>query len=708
MPELNVIKQSLDTIADNPNHPKAGAVMEKLGLDVTAVNAWKAIKDNPQHPKAAEVKNKIFDRIANTLPADPVKGRFEVGPLSFNERFDIKNLLDRDPIAAQKFLETRVDEQGNRKYVARVRDGKLEVRKPDQPVFQDIEFEGMDIIDPFDIAFDIGKSLFEGAAATAGLIAGAPLGPAASGAAAVTAGTAAGAFTEGLKQSIAKGMGLREDYDPGRITQEALISGAGSIIGPAGKRLAQATGGLIKRTAPKMVADAQAIKEAGKRLGIKPMLRQLYDSDTVRLLEENLEKTLGTIPGAGIRRQAKKNIEKLDEIADAMIGSAKNVDIVDVGESAKDSIKKSLAKRLEPIEEIYNNVQGFLKGVDDYIDVDYMKKNADELIGKHKFSDSAATAVNKFKNKIDQVDTLADLKEFRTTIFNDIKEAQAKKNFAEVRALSDVYQVLTKARSRSLDAMIDNAPQKGSELAQAAKIALQKADKQFAELNNQVKAAIVERGKKAMGSAKQIVDGFDEILEKDFVRKMLNVNDPKRIKLFKQEFPEAFEILREGKIAEISKASLNAKTNSLRINTIMNRIEKMPRASKELIFGEDAIRKVKDLQTLFKVMPPPINPSGTSHNLMSPTGFTKALISNFSALSDRARLSILTNQASLGNFIEGTANLIGDTGAVAIARSIIRNEIPTEAQERSFGIPQFEQLNIDKLQQQYNFGVPSK
>lgn len=708
MPDLQIIKGSLDAIADNPNHSKAQAVMEKLGLDQTAVNAWKTVKDNPDHPKAAEVKNKIFDKIANTLPADPVKGRFEVGPLSFNERFDIKNLLDRDPIAAQKFLETRTDDKGNRKYIARVKDGKLEVRKPGEPTFKDIEFDGMDIIDPFDIVFDIAKGAFEGAAASAAGLAAAPLGPVAMGSAMMTAGTLAGSATESLKQGIAVGTGLREEFDPGRIAQEGIISGASSLIGPAAQRGAKIAGKYIAETAPKLVPNAQQIREAGKRLGIKPMLRQLYDNDTVHLLEENLQKVKGTLPGAFIRRQAKQNVEKLDDIADAMIGSAKNVDIVDVGENAKNLIKRTLTKRLEPIEKIYNNVQDFLKGVDDYIDFDFLNKRADELIGANKFDDAAVAAVNKFKGKIGSIDNLADLKEYRSTIFRNIKEAQAKKNFAEVRALSDIYEVLTKARSKSLDAMIDNAPQRGSELAQAAKVALAKADKEYAILNQEVRKALLERGKKSIQSAKQIVDGFDELLEKDFVRKMLNVNDPKRLIQFKKEFPIAFEILREGKIAEIAKAAMNNKKNVLRIGTIMDRIEKMPRASKKLIFGEDAIQKVKDLQILFKTMPPPLNPSQTSHNLMSPVGWYKAVISNFSALGSRARLSVLTNQEALGKFLEKAAETIGDTGAIAISRSIIRNEIPTEAQQRSFGIRNFAPVDLNKLEKEFNFGVPSK
>lgn len=695
MPTIKQIESAMDEMAQTPNDPKNKLVLDKLGLPNVAVNAWADSKDNPDDPKSVAVKNKIFDRITSTLPVST-----EPGGTDLIDRFKVKNLIDRDPILQQKYLEKKG-------YITKHTPEGLLVRRPDELQFSQFDPEGIDRFDLLDVAVDIGQALAEGAAtvggASLGFLGGGVPGAIAGGMAA--AGATAGVIETG-KQAIAQGMDMREEFDPSRIGQDVLIGAGSAVLGPVAGKALKGTGRLISKTAPKMVDEAAEIIKAGKKLGIKPALRQLYDNDTIRLLEENLTKRLGTVGGSMIRKTAKKTQKQLDDIAEAMIGKSKNIDLVDVGENAKNNIKKMTKWWLTPIEATYDRVTDFLKSADEYVDYDYMNKGIARIAEDHKFNKGAKSTIKFFKDSIDEVKNLDQLKQLRTNVGDAIREAKAKRNFGAVRALSDIYDMATKARSRSLDMMIDNADDVDSALAQAAKSALKKADKDYATVNSMLKQALTRRHKKAVQSVKSMVDGFDELTDIDFYRKMLNTNDPKQIKELKIQFPETFQILREGKIAEIAKAATFAKKNTLRIGTIMDRIEKMPKASKELIFGDDVIGKVKDLQTLFRTLPPPLNPSGTSHNLMSPTGWGKILISNFASLADSARLKILTNQNALGQFLENAAETIGDAGAVAIAQGIIRNEIPTKAEHdfnMSFGVP-----NVFEQPKRMNFGIPNQ
>lgn len=697
MPDIKTIEKTLNYIATNPNDPIAKQAQEKMKIGDDAIKSWRYTMDNPDDPIRPKVRNKVFDRVAFGLPEkeQTFGDRFSAGPLGFNDRTVIKNLLDRDPILQQKALE----KQG---YITRVKDGEVQVKKPGEPQFQKIEFDGIDVFDATDVITDVMAGGLSGITATLGGILGAPAGPAGVGAGIVAGGGVGAGIAETVKQGIAKDLGLRDEFDVSRIGQETVIGGLASVAAPVASKLVSGSGKLIQKAGPKLRENVAQVREAAKRLGIKPALRQIYDDDTVRLLEENLEKNLGTLPGVFTRSRAKATVGKLDEIADAMIGRAKNLDLVDVGQEAKTRIQQSVKRRLAPVEAIYKKVEGFLKGADEFIDEDYLAGQVDAIADKYRFDPGSESTLNFFKRKVGEINNLSDLKTFRTNIGKAIQDAKASNDIAKIRALGDLYDAATTTRSRSLNLMIDNSDDATSMLAQAAKDALKQADEQYRNINKAVSEALLKRGQVAKQSAKAIAENLENITEMKLAKTLLDTNDPKKLQKFKEVFPDAFEVLREGKIAEVAKAATNNKNNTLRIGTIMDRFAKMPRASKELIFGKDVDQTIKDLQVLFESLPPPLNPSGTSHNLLSAKAWGQALISNLSALGQSGRLKVLTNTAELGRFLQNTAEQLGDTKTTAIVNRALREYMPTQAEfltkdnDLNFGIPN----------RNFNFGVP--
>ena len=198
MPSVKDTELILDYIAENPDTEKAQAAKAKMGLSDNAVSAWKTVQLNPSHPKRTEVRNKIFDTVANSLPADQ-SGQ---GGASFKDRFVVQNLIDRDPILQQKYLE----KQG---YQTKHTNEGLLVKKPGDAQYKALDPKGLDWFDAFDIVSDVGEAVVTGLA-TGSKALGALAAPATAGSSllgsSLVSGVATGAY-ETAKQGVANAVG---------------------------------------------------------------------------------------------------------------------------------------------------------------------------------------------------------------------------------------------------------------------------------------------------------------------------------------------------------------------------------------------------------------------------------------------------------------------------------------------------------------------
>jgi len=595
MPDLNQDRQALDWAVSNQHDPRASAVMQKLGVDKTDLQAWQYSAQNADDPRSTQIRNKIFDKVAAVNPAVQQQG------VSFIERFAIKNLISEDTDLQQNYLRKKG-------YETRVVGDNVEVRRPGDQRFQVIDPSGLDLWDVTDIAGDALEAIAAGFATGAKVLGVVGAGP--TGGAALLAGSAlGGAATGGVeaaRQGIGIATGLREKMDPGRVAQA-------TVIGAAAPGVTKAAGGLFKyagskvqglaRTAPK--PEAEAIKKAAEEIGAKATPAQVIDSALVQKMESSLFQSRGKIGGIQLRAQIDKNIKATEETAKSIVKNASAKTGFEVGQEVETKLVSELANKLKPAEAIYQKYETQFARKAYKPDLTSVKNAIDDMKVDFKLNDDALKLISKFEEKLPMLNNLEDVKQFRTLV----RDSYNPLDKANTRITTKLGKDLTEVRSDTLKKLAEQSD--NPEFFKVAKKEIEQADKIYRGSIEEIESAILRPGQKVKFSPKKQVEDFlKKTPEIDRINKILKTNDPKKIEAVKKAFPEAFEVLRQGKIEEIAKrAEVNGAINPKQLAKI---ITKMPPESANLIFGKDAVVKANALKTFLDEVPYKLGPSGTT------------------------------------------------------------------------------------------------
>ena len=676
MPTVKETEQILDYISQNPGSIKSNAAKQKLGISDSAVSSWKAIRENPNHPKAAQVKNKIFDQISTSMPA-----KQEPGGTGFVDRFVVKNLIDRDPDLQEKYLQKKG-------YDTRIVDGELQAKTKDQVQFSAVDPEGFDRFDVFDVFGDALEAVVTGVASGAkaiGLV-GAP----ATGGAALAAGSALGgaatAGFEAAKQGVAQAVGAREDFDVSRITQAgimgATIPGVTKAAGGALKAVGKGLGfGMGK--AVKLKPDATAIKEAAEEIGAKATPGQLFDSPLVQKLESSLQQSAGKLGGIGLRAQTQANQKAAREAGELIVKDASRKTAFEVGQEAEEKILNTLEKRLAPAEEIYKKYEDLFKNTK--FDKKSILNQIESIKNNFKGDEKVLSALKSQKNIVDNIDNISALKSFRSRLgqrARGISEDPVTK-----KALMELYDATTNART---DALLDAASKQGGGVFEAAQREIKIADGLYKEVANDVKEALADRGSRIVGSPRSIAKRFfEKTPEVNRINKILKTNDPKKIAAIEKTFPEAFNVLRAGKIDEIMERSLSKGEISPR--KLTNIINKMPKETQLLVFGKNAIKKADALKTYLDNLPDKLGPSGTPEGLEFFGLFN--ILKQATSFGRQGLMDTLTNSqlgkdifAKVGSSLQAPGTVAGAAFGARQFMPPTKDEFNTPDREFNFGI----------------------
>lgn len=446
-------ESALDWIAANRkvDSEKSAMAMEKLGVDATDIDAWEWSKKNQNDDRSVDVRNKLFTKLSEgRRPTDTTKGFPKV------ERFLIKNLADTGDVKA---IGNYMKDRG---FITRVKGGEVQVRTPDQEAFVSIEPTDIDLFDfsgwakeaAQDVT-DVGRELIEGGvvALTTGAkavssLAG-PLGLGVS--SAVSGATMAGVET--ARQGLGQAVGVREGFKPGQVAQAGLIGAAlPGVAGATGKALEKfgsAFGKVIgKFRAFAKKPDAEAIIKGAETLGARATPGQLFKSPGVQKLEESLVKSgdfqLGGVM-SGLPKQVEINKRVIAKEAENLVKGRSFREGFDVGREVGKEITEQVQLKLEPAEKLYTEVAEQLGDIS--VDTAKLKGALSGLKKDMKFSDEGLSVLKKFEKKLNLVDNAQDLKQFRTSILDELP-ATASKN-AKI-ASNKLYEVATKTRSDAL------------------------------------------------------------------------------------------------------------------------------------------------------------------------------------------------------------------------------------------------------------------
>ena len=703
-------EKALDWAIDNSvfEPQQSSDIINKLGVDQNDIKAWKFSKQNPEDPKSVPIRNKLFTKIADNVPIDTRRGFGAV------DRFRIKNFADDDIKMQNNYLKDRgvitkikVGEQlfnsveevektiaennkasgGKTPLTINTIGAEIIGRRPNESSFAKIEPELA--IDKFDFAdwavemaqdvSDVSRELVEGAAitlSTGSKLIGSIGGPAALGAAAAGSaiGGAIGGLTESARQRIGADLGLAK-LDPDKVSQQALITGGIplglDVFKGVAKTAVKGVGLIPKAFGIKPKEDVEIVKAAAQELGVIPTPSQLFSGDLIKRSEESLVRgDLGKLSGviSGIPKQVEVNKSVLEDVAKELVSSRSLGSEFQSGVTAGKKLTAEVEKKIKPAADIYKTYDTLFKEVKP--DTTKLKALFNDLFEEFRFDDEALAVVKAQSKKLDLIQNLDDLKQFRTST------GKLLRNQRETRASSMIYEAATETRNETL---LNAAKEAGGELAEQASKDIPKADAIYRQAAKAVDRTFLRRGQVSkLSPKKQTSSFFDRTKEINVIKKILDTDDPTKIELIKKEFPESFEFLRQNLIEEIGqKAEVKGVINPARLSKAL---QGLPEESRILIFGRDKEKKIQSLKTYLDSVPDLFNKSGSGHQVE----FNKGILHQ--GMGRYFLLEILAN-SQLGNTLvdraaKGIASPVVKGAAVSGRGLFIPNFKPREEETK--------------------------
>lgn len=434
----------------------------------------------------------------------------------------------------------------------------------------------------------------------------------------------------------------------------ALISfGGGTASKAAGKTLLKAV---------PLKENADEIIKAATKLNTKVTPGQIYDSQLVGKLQAALQQQRGKIGGINLRSTVDDNFKKLRQEASDLVGDVTSRDRAEIGKEAKEAIEAAVAAKIKPSEDVYDMLvsQYGKQGADTDAIFDALDDLAETSIG----SPDALAEVNKWRSQADDLQTIEHIQNYIKNLGRAGRSDNLEKSFV-ARSLA---RAAKKARSSSLR---DVGKEVNADLLMAA------ADKNYAEAAKMVND-VLPRGKSVKEGVRNTLEKYLETQKSDgIVETLLNTRDPEKMAALQRSFPEAFESMRQGKIANIvAKATPGEELNPRRL---AKAIDEMPNQSAELLLGPGAKEKSKALVTFINSMPDKINPSGTAEMDQLVGMFN--VLRQLGSVTQSAALEVLTS----GGRLQTAGSALQSFALPAQAAQQFGRELNREP---TFGIPQ--------------------
>lgn len=324
-----------------------------------------------------QAKNKYQSQQAEEVP----EIESEMHPdISFKTRLLYKNLGDPTSDDSFNFLQKQNPDLEFKKG----KSGKVMVRGGTSGnKWMYVDPPGFDWQDISDIGYDAAAAVGEGAATVAGGLGGLAAGPVGAAAGAIGAGGAAGAASEGLRQSLARGLGVRQEYDPTSIGISAGMGAASPLLLGTG-----AGAKAIGKTALRQGLSKEAVAQSQKGLipraasGATLKLGQMasgIDAPILKKVRENLPRLAATEKsGTGgaeiftnVREELEDRLQSRIQQAGKMLGESKQADdiVVDISkaeEPLRDLLENYSNKAQKAIEQFGPEKAAKKKAVQDY------------------------------------------------------------------------------------------------------------------------------------------------------------------------------------------------------------------------------------------------------------------------------------------------------------------------------------------------------
>jgi hypothetical protein len=380
--------------------------------------------------------------------------------------------------------------------------------------------------------------------------------------------------------------------------------------------------------APRLKGNADDIIAAAKRLGFTPTPGMIKEGKTL----QGLESTLQQSPGMGgwlVRRQTKKAVEKMDEVPRLLLKDSTSLTPHELGNKVKTGIEQTVSKRFEPHRTVFKELAESTPHIP--VGEKSLSRVAKNIGGFDEVrllpGSPAAAAAEKYAGSLAGVRSVKDLQKIRQNVGTRLGDPSVSNE--EKAVLNEIYARLTRLEENSLqrgaiDTMRGFAQKptgktgdalagEGEALAKELLDKMRGAKKGFStgmgELRELSGNARI-RGK--LHGPDNFVEKIDDIPSEKLVDRLFPMNDQRLLGSVEKTFPEQFADLRQGKLAQIQRGSLdiNGVPSSSKFLTQTNKIDQYPESMK-MLFGDEGAQKFADFKTARSAFPERIGPSGT-------------------------------------------------------------------------------------------------
>lgn len=363
-----------------------------------------------------------------------------------------------------------------------------------------------------------------------------------------------------------------------------------------------------KISTPKQKINAEQIKEAADRLGIKVTPAMLDDSGFVERLEYTLTQSPSFI-GQNIASKQKNVSEGLKKSVQDLTSESTNLSPFQVGEKFKSGVTAKVGERLSPISSVFDEVAESTKNMP-------LSDRAKNTVIRNIQADdyyALTGGAGKAKQYVDMITNAKNVDQVKSTMTLLNKDIQAAQG-AEKLVLISIKDKLARLEESSIMRAAGSLAKKDQGIGRDLVGDLRDARKGYRQLSEDLSGVAENARIKSNKGPSAFLDEVENIPSEKVQDKFFNVENNRQLVSLQKNFPEEFELLRQGKLKEISDGSIDFSQNGQGKESsarFLRAIRNLNPESQSMLFKEGA-GKIADLQTVQNSLPRNFNPSGTA------------------------------------------------------------------------------------------------
>lgn len=449
-----------------------------------------------------------------------------------------------------------------------------------------------------------------------------------------------GAAGEGAGQALAKVPGLIRKTPQAIEAAKRFVKGQPQIPDEIVPRVSFEDIGFQ----PTLKPNAGEIKSAAERIGGKATPGMVSSNPNIQNLESVIAQS-PTVSGERIRKAYDPLTRGLKEASENLAGRP-NLSPFEAGEQFKTGLTTKIKSKVAPLSTKFDSIRESAKYVKP--EPASLNRAADRLL-KQDLAEFAnlpqGQAISKYAEMIRGAKTLDSLKQLRSSVGDEIGKALDSGDGQLAMALGKVKNSIQRVERREiLKTAINNAreivpsrSEGGKFLSKAAKEqAAQKLGTEVAKdligeiktvnkgwraLMGELETIAQAGGIKKIASPKHLARIIDDMPSEKISERFFNTKNYQGLRDVKTYLPEEFDILRQNKLGQIAEKSLTKGEPDP--TKLVRNLKGIGKEARELLFGKDGEKVLRDIETVVNAMPAKVGASDTPRGLSWFTRFLK-------------------------------------------------------------------------------------